>query len=108
MFGHSDYCSSDTAADALQQINSFLENNPKEIMVLDMTEVLSGVNGNQVSNFISLLNQTLGTLIYTQQAACSSVAYGLLNNQCQDSTVFPQNMTAQALWNLNKRLILGG
>jgi hypothetical protein len=101
MYGHSIYSTSLTTGAALAKIRDYLNENPKEIVVLITNEVIKGNLGDYSSQFTDLLASTFpqgGVQIYSPLSACGG--------QSCNPNVEPQNMTPAQLWKTNQRLII--
>jgi hypothetical protein len=95
MYGHSNICTSVRVTDALDQIKSFLDSHPKEIVILD---IRPWVGTNRTSEFAKLLEDHLSPYIYLSNCAQTEGA-------CSGVTP-PQVLTPEDLWRSNKRVIL--
>lgn len=116
MYGHSDVCTNRSVLSELNEIETWLQQNPGEVVILDMDGITESGGfvydyrypwpANVNSQFVQLLKQTEAPdLIYTQQAACG-VPDSVPSVQCSIQSNLPQNATLAKLRSLNKRLIL--
>ncbi len=119
LYGHNYLCSGITLPSMLQQISHFLDQNPKEIVILQMSGTIS--NGyptvSTSAAFMAVLDQNLrrasdnASYIYDKATACALAGYnygttGPYQEGCSGPPIPPQEVTPQQLYQTSARVIL--
>ena len=91
MTGHGNTATGYMTKDVLNTLETWLLQNPNEVILLYMVQSISGTGGNFSSAFADVLKSTnYPDMIYTQQMACGTVP-------CNKYNVQPQNVTINQL-----------
>lgn len=91
MTGHGNTATGYMTKDVLNTLESWLLQNPNEVVLLYMVQSISGGSGDFTSQFQDLLQQTnYPDMIYTQKMGCGTVP-------CNSYFAQPQNMTINQL-----------
>ncbi len=119
LYGHNYLCSGITLPSMLTQISRFLDQNPKEIVILQMNGTIS--NGyptvSTSADFMTVLDQNLrrasdnASYIYDKATACGLAGYGYAatsayQGNCSGPPLPPQEVTPQQLYGTSARVIL--
>lgn len=119
LYGHNYLCSGITLPSMLTQISRFLDQNPKEIVILQMSGTIS--NGYPTvgtsADFMTVLDNNLrrasdhASYIYDKATACALAGYnygatGPYQGICSGPPIPPQEVTPQQLYQTSARVIL--
>jgi hypothetical protein len=105
LYGHGNLCTHELLTDALTQVATFIQENPKEIVILSLAGGYSPAHEQALQS--TLVNRDGTSMVYDHSLACSLSGNDFTPPaDCDGPTLYPQNMTPEALWKTPARVIV--
>jgi len=105
LYGHGNLCTHELLEDALTQVATFIQNNPKEIVILSLTGGYSQAHEETLHS--KLVNKDGSSMVYDHSLACTLAGSDFTPPaSCDDPTLYPQNVTPETLWKTPARVIV--